>query len=140
MKTPEQFQTYKTPRIMLAAALGVGALTGCSVTAEHLDNTPLVNRFEYDYTGGTINGGVAGGTKWNCLADTAYDTQTEGAASAIPRVIDANTIVIRPAGSTDPKDELTLVKKDNEHPLQPVGAQSELILQSNECVTSKYED
>lgn len=119
-----------------ATALAIG-LVGCgAASAERLEGTPLVHRYEYDYTGKPVGGNYRVGTGINCLDGSAYDTDVYRGASASASVEGDETLAVSPT-SSDGKT-LRLVKQGNDQPLQPADETSRGILSAYGCNTQPY--
>lgn len=122
-----------TRKIVLAATLGLG-IAACSIPSpEVLNKTTLVQRYEFDYAGRTINGGEA--RKNQCMEDKAYDTEVYRGSSASAAQEGEDTLTVTPtAGGA----VLRLIRIDGNQPLQPVDEASKGILQAYGCDTRPY--
>ena len=127
--------------LALLTVLLLGACSSASAT--ELEGASPQQRYEYDYTGGTLgsssvrpeqNGG-------HCLDNTSYDTT--GSAPLASLTTDENGIIIvTPSGAqaSNPDDPnvLRLVNQGNDKPLQPANDISRLILESKHCKIDAY--
>lgn len=117
------------------ALLALAALAGCGrPSAETLDSVPLVERFEYDYTGVGLSGSEGRGEY--CLSGSAYDTEIIRGSSAAATIEADGTLAVTPAVGGGAV--LRLVKKGSDQPLQPADESSERTLAAYGCDTNPY--